>query len=75
MHAHNVLRFLAAQSPFAPMGTPKNKLRNQHYGFSLGGPIIKDRTFFFATYEERYQRRSSQRSSRQPGLRSLVSSV
>ncbi len=43
---------LAAQSPFAPPDTPKNKLRNQHYGFSLGGPIVKEKTFFFATYEE-----------------------
>jgi len=43
---------LAAQSPFAPPGSPKNELRNQHYGFSLGGPIIKDKTFYFATYEE-----------------------
>ena len=43
---------LAAQSPFAPPDSPKNELRNQHYGFSLGGPIIKDKTFFFATFEE-----------------------
>jgi hypothetical protein len=43
---------LAALSPFAPPGTPKKELRNQHYGFSVGGPIIKDKTFFFATYEE-----------------------
>ena len=42
---------LAAQSYFAPQGSPKNKMRNQQYGFSLGGPIIKDKTFFFATYE------------------------
>ena len=49
---YNRNEFLAAQSPFAPEGSPKNKLRNQHYGFSLGGPIIKDKTFFFATYEE-----------------------
>ncbi len=52
LYYYNRNEFLASQSPFAPEGTPKNKLRNQHYGFSLGGPIIKDRTFFFATYEE-----------------------
>jgi hypothetical protein len=49
---YNRNEFLAAQAPFAPVGTPKNKLRNEHYGFSLGGPIIHDRTFFFATYED-----------------------
>ncbi len=42
---------LAAQSYFAPDGSPKNKMRNQQYGFSVGGPIIKDKTFFFATFE------------------------
>src|ERR1700722_6900825 len=43
---------LAAQSPFAPPDSPKHELRNQHYGFSVGGPIIKDKTFYFATFEE-----------------------
>lgn len=41
----------ALQSPFAPVGTP-DKLRNQHGGFSLGGPIIRNRTFFFINYEK-----------------------
>jgi len=30
---------------------PKNKLRNQQEGFSAGGPIVKDKTFFFVTLE------------------------
>lgn len=32
-------------------GTPKDKLRRSDFGFSLGGPIIKDRLFFFYSQE------------------------
>jgi hypothetical protein len=42
--------FFAAKTPFAN-GAPKNKVRNQHYGFSVGGPILQDRTFFFLAGE------------------------
>lgn len=41
----------AAASPFATPGSPSRKIRNDQYGFSLGGPVIKDRTFFFVTGE------------------------
>jgi outer membrane receptor protein involved in Fe transport len=30
---------------------PKAKFRNNQFGFTLGGPIVKDRTFFFINYE------------------------
>jgi len=43
---------LAAASPFAAAGTPKSELRNQNFGGSAGGPIKKDKTFYFVTYEE-----------------------
>ena len=32
-------------------GSPKSVLRRNQFGFSLGGPIIKNRTFFFGTAE------------------------
>jgi hypothetical protein len=41
----------SANSPFAN-GAPKGKLRNQQYGASLGGPIIKDKLFYFFNYEK-----------------------
>ena len=52
---YNRNEFYGAASPFfQPSATvPKAPaLRNQNYGFSLGGPIIKDRTFFFVTFEK-----------------------
>jgi outer membrane receptor protein involved in Fe transport len=43
---------LAVASPFTTPGSGNLPLRNQNYGGSLGGPIWRDHTFFFLTYEE-----------------------
>ncbi len=41
---YNHNEFFQHDNPFT--GT-KTETRNQHYGFSIGGPIWKDKTFFF----------------------------
>ena len=43
---------LAVSSPFTAPGSGNTPLRNENFGGSLGGPIWKDHTFLFATYEE-----------------------
>jgi Carboxypeptidase regulatory-like domain len=52
---YNRNEFYAATSPFftptADFPRPP-ELRNQNYGFTVGGPIIKDKTFFFLGFEK-----------------------
>src|SRR5262249_44885611 len=42
---------LSANSPVALPGAAKREIRNNQYGFSLGGPIVHNKTFFFSTLE------------------------
>ncbi|MFZ0770851.1 MAG: carboxypeptidase regulatory-like domain-containing protein [Candidatus Sulfotelmatobacter sp.] len=42
---------LDARNYFNPSSQPKAPFHNNQYGASLGGPIVKDRTFFYADYE------------------------
>lgn len=39
----------AAKSPFA---AAKKRNRNYNYGFSVGGPVLRDRLFFFTAFEK-----------------------
>jgi outer membrane receptor protein involved in Fe transport len=42
---------LDARNYFNVKGQPQNAFHNNQFGGSLGGPIIKDNTFFFFSYE------------------------
>ena len=59
---------MAAKSPFAPVNLGKNKLRNQQFGFSTGGPILRDKTVFFLTYEEQKFTIGNQSRSTEPSI-------
>src|SRR6266446_996859 len=55
LYYYNRNEFYGAHSPFfIPSSTvPKApRLRNENYGFSLGGPIFKNKTFYFISYEK-----------------------
>ena len=52
LYYYNRNEFYGAGSPFLAPGTKTPRLRNENYGFSIGGPIIKNKTFYFVSYEK-----------------------
>ncbi|HYK40553.1 MAG TPA: carboxypeptidase-like regulatory domain-containing protein [Candidatus Eremiobacteraceae bacterium] len=52
IYYYNRNEFYAAHTPFLPLGTKAPPLRNENYGASVGGPILKDKLFFFANFEK-----------------------
>ena len=49
---YNRNEFYAAHTPFLPAGSKTPPLRNYNAGASLGGPILKNKLFYFANFEK-----------------------
>ncbi len=75
VYYYNRNEALAAQSPFVPADAPKNKMRNQQGGFSLGGPMVRDKTFFFLTYERQQFLIGNQALSTEPSAAYQASAI
>jgi Carboxypeptidase regulatory-like domain/TonB dependent receptor-like, beta-barrel len=59
---------LNARNYFAPVGQRKPEFRRNQYGATLGGPIVKNRTFFFVDYQGAKQAIGTVRTSTVPTL-------
>jgi hypothetical protein len=59
---------LDARNFFAPSDQPAPEYQRNQFGFSLGGPIRRDRTFFFVDYEATRAREGITRVTNVPTL-------
>ena len=59
---------LNARNYFAPTSQQKPEFRRNQYGATLGGPIVKDHTFFFVDYQGAQQSVGTVRTSTVPTL-------
>ena len=53
---------LDARNYFHPAGQPKPELRQNQFGGALGGPLARNRSFFFGSYERTEMHRSLTRT-------------
>lgn len=59
---------LDARSFFAPANEPNPQYQRNQFGVSLGGPVRRDRTFFFGDYEGLRERKGITRIANVPTL-------
>ena len=57
---------LDSKNYFAPANEPKPKYQRNQFGAAIGGPIAKNRTFFFADFESRRTREGITRVTNVP---------
>ncbi|HEY8184999.1 MAG TPA: carboxypeptidase regulatory-like domain-containing protein [Pyrinomonadaceae bacterium] len=61
-----------ARNLFNPKPDPQTAFRNNQFGGSLGGPIARNRTFFFFAYEGQRERVGLNSSARVPDPREIT---
>src|SRR4051812_6793660 len=64
-----------ARNHFNTAGSPQNKFHNDQFGISAGGPIIKDRTFWFAAYEGQREHGSLPSEGNVPSLADITAAT
>ncbi|HKB66146.1 MAG TPA: carboxypeptidase-like regulatory domain-containing protein, partial [Pyrinomonadaceae bacterium] len=63
---------LDARNVFNPKPDPETAFRNNQFGGSLGGPIIRNRTFFYLAYEGQRERVGLNSTARVPDPREIA---
>jgi outer membrane receptor protein involved in Fe transport len=63
---------LDARNVFNPRPDPQTALRNNQFGGAIGGPIVKNRTFFFFAYEGQRERVGLNSTARVPDPREIA---